>query len=256
MLQSRAGAVANIAAADYIESGEYEDVYAYLFGVPRTTKEPVAYPGIFNICRQYDPVASIPLQSWGYERYGTDLYTPSQEANSSYNEYLNKNSKVSRKLTDKDFRNNPEVNYQLRLIIEFLGSFFPTESDYTERFQQNLIEAMKDVDTADIPGLLTESMSRIETISQQENTDKHVFIEYLSYIAAGHMRASQRQINTGDWAPDEPLAANLVLEHRPSTYVKWMFSGTITSSAESTAEDPGITLPVIPEAVMHCLIFS
>ena len=53
---SRASAVGNILAADMIESGEYEDVYAYLFGVPRTTMKPVRYEGIYNICGQYDPV--------------------------------------------------------------------------------------------------------------------------------------------------------------------------------------------------------
>ncbi len=77
---SRASAVGNILAADMIESGEYDDVYAYLFGVPRTTRQPVKYKGIYNICGQYDPVPSVPLQSWGYERYGTDLYTPAWES--------------------------------------------------------------------------------------------------------------------------------------------------------------------------------
>ena len=70
-------------AAEMIESGEFDDVYAYLFGVPRTTTQPVRYKGVFNICGQYDPVPSVPLQSWGYARYGTDLYTPAQEADAA-----------------------------------------------------------------------------------------------------------------------------------------------------------------------------
>ena len=78
---SRAAAVANVTAADLTERGGFDDIYAYLFGVPRTTKEPVAYKGIYNICGQYDPVAATPFQSWGYERYGIDLYTPAQESN-------------------------------------------------------------------------------------------------------------------------------------------------------------------------------
>ena len=84
---SRASAVGNILAADMIESGEFEDVYAYLFGVPRTTKQPVRYKGIYNICGQYDPVPSVPLQSWGYERYGTDLYTPARESNTDFSRF-------------------------------------------------------------------------------------------------------------------------------------------------------------------------
>ena len=81
---SRASAVCNILAADMIESGEFDAVYAYLFGVPRTTRQPVRVPGVYNICGQYDPVPAVPLQTWGYERYGTDLYTPAQESVADY----------------------------------------------------------------------------------------------------------------------------------------------------------------------------
>ena len=38
------------------------------------------------------------------------------------------------------------------------------------------------------------------------------------------MRADQRQINDGSWNPDEAVEANLVIEHRPLTYVKWLFA--------------------------------
>lgn len=222
---SRAAAVANITAADMIESGSFEDVYAYLYGVPRTTKEPVQYKGIYNICGQYDPVASVPLQSWGYERYGTDLYTPSQEADSEYEKMSLAASTVSGRMTGKPFRNNPEVNYQLRLITEFLGEFFPTSQDYSDRFQDILLETWQTPNADNINNILAESMMRIEAVSSKEETSKNVFIEYLSYIAGEHLRASQRQVETGGWAPDESLAANMVIEHRPSTYVKWMFSG-------------------------------
>lgn len=108
---SRASAVCNILAAEMIESGEFDDVYAYLFGVPRTTTKPVRYKGIFNICGQYDPVPSVPLQSWGYQRYGTDLFTPAQESDSDYTELARSTDAVGLKLDGKSFRNNPEVNY-------------------------------------------------------------------------------------------------------------------------------------------------
>ncbi len=221
---SRAGAIANITAADLIESGEYEDVYAYLYGVPRTTKKPVKYPGIYNICGQFDPVPSTPLQSWGYERYGTDLYTPSQESNGDYAALAEAVGKVSRRLTDKDFRNNPENNYQLRLILEFLGEFFPTGGEYAERFQDILVSTWKDPDSDKVMDILTEAVARLNAVSSKEETGKTVFIDYLSFMAGEHLSASQGQVNTGGWAPDEPLAANLALEHRPSTYLKWIFS--------------------------------
>lgn len=135
---SRSSAVANILAADMIESGEYEDVYAYLFGVPRTTKEPVKYKGIYNICGQYDPVPFVPLQTWGYERYGTDIYTPAQESDANYSQFADSAKTVGEMLDGKGFRNNPEVNYQLRLILECFGELFPESSDYYERLQDTL----------------------------------------------------------------------------------------------------------------------
>ena len=221
---SRAAAVANLTAADMIESGEYDDVYAYLFGVPRTTKAPVRYSGIYNICGQYDPVPSTPLQSWGFERYGVDLYTPAQEADSDYTYFAGMATNVSSRLEHKPFRNNPEVNYQFRLIMESLGVFFESSDEYADRFQDLLIDAMEDHNYENLRLILNEAMKEFEPEDDTERRAKTIFIDYLSYMAGQHTRADQRQIADGSWQADEPLAANLMLEHRPSTYVKWLFS--------------------------------
>lgn len=220
---SRAAAVGNITAADMIESGEYEDVYAYLFGVPRTTKEPVAYTGVFNICGQYDPVAETPFQSWGYERYGTDLYTPAQESDAQYPMYARKASAVAKKMADR-FRNNPEVNYQLKLVMEGLGDVFKTSGDYAERLQPLILDAMQKHNNDEWYKMFQTAVSNVAPKNSRERLRLEEMIDYLSYIAGQHVRADQRQIKEGNWDPDEPLEANLVIEHRPSTYIKWLFS--------------------------------
>ena len=220
---SRAAAIANLTAADSIESGDYDDVYAYLFGVPRTTKEPVAYSGIYNICGQYDPVASIPLQSWGFERYGTDLYTPAQEADTGYPAYVKRAEKVAGEMADT-FRNNPEVNYQLRLMMEGLGDLFETADDYSERFEPLVLAAMRDKGEEDWLSTLSEALRNVVPRNTRERVMLNEFIDYISYIIGQHTRASQRQIEAGSWDPEEALEANLVIEHRPSTYIKWLFS--------------------------------
>ena len=236
---SRAGAVGNIVAADAIESGEYDDVYAYLYGVPRTTKKPVAYPGIYNICGQYDPVSSVPLQSWGYERYGTDLYTPAQESDARFPVFASDADRVAEKLENKSFRNNPELNYQLHLIMEFIGTVFEDNEEYAERFQDLMIEAMNHhSNKAEILSILKEAFDALEPEDRQEKVSIKILIDYLSFIAGQHLRADQRQIRDGNWLLDEPLAANLVLEHRPATYVHWLFADTdpeklLTCSTES-----------------------
>ena len=221
---SRAGAIANITAADAIQSGEYDDVYAYLFGVPRVTKKPVKYAGIYNICGQYDAVPAIPMQSWGYERYGIDLYTPSQEADDAFPLYAIEADVVGNALDGKGFRNNPEVNYQLRLIIEFMSELFDGSDDYVDRFQDIMVRAVNRHDDEEAMEILTEAFRTLKPKNKREQKRITTAVDYISYIVAQHMRADQRQINDGSWDPTESLNSNLMLEHRPSTYVKWVFS--------------------------------
>ena len=221
---SRASAVGNILAADMIESGEFDDVYAYLFGVPRTTRQPVRYKGIYNICGQYDPVPSVPLQSWGYERYGTDLYTPAREADSDYMEFARSADEVGTRLDGKGFHSNPEVNYQLRLIVESLGEFFPDSDTYCKDMQDLLSDAVINRGDAHIFELLTTALKGFRPANSQERAKIDILIDYIGYIAGQHLRADQRQVEDGSWDPDETLAANLAHEHLPVTYVKWLFA--------------------------------
>ena len=222
---SRAAAVANLTAADMTERGDFDDIYAYLFGVPRTTREPVAYKGIYNICGQYDPVAATPFQSWGYERYGVDLYTPAEESDKDYEGYKAAAIEAGDRMGGDGFRNNPEVNYQLRLFMEGLDEFFDSSAEYTERLQPLILKALKEKnENEDMISIISEALKRLPPKDERERNERSVMLDYLSYVVAQHMRASQRQIDYGDWNPDEALEANLVIEHRPSTYVKWLFS--------------------------------
>ena len=221
---SRASAVGNILAADMIESGEFDDVYAYLFGVPRTTRQPVRYKGIYNICGQYDPVPSVPLQSWGYERYGTDLYTPAQEADADYTAFALAANAVGISLDRKGFRNNPEVNYQLRLILESLGEFFPDSDIYCKKLQDLLADAVVNHSEAHILELLSTAFEDLKPDNSRDKAKIDIFTDYIGFIVGQHLRVDQRQIEDGSWDPDATLAANLALEHLPTTYVRWLFS--------------------------------
>lgn len=221
---SRAGAIANITAADAIESKDYEDVYAYLFGVPRVTKEPLNYEGIYNINGEYDPVADMPLQTWGYERYGMDIYTPSQESTHGYPELAFAASEVGKKLDGKKFRNNPEVNYQIRLIIEWMNEFFDGSDDFDSRMTPLLKEAVLRNDDKQAADILSSAISSLAPKNDIEKNSIKIAVDYISYVVAQHTRANQRQIEDGSWDPDESIAANFVIEHRGSTYIKWLFN--------------------------------
>ncbi len=84
---SRGAAVANLAAAyanEYARSlrplAPRDSVYAYTFACPRSTTMPDAgdalHDNIFNILNPSDMVPRLPLASWGYARYGRDLWLP------------------------------------------------------------------------------------------------------------------------------------------------------------------------------------
>lgn len=92
---SRGGAIANLVAAELDDAAARSSksasdrlsalsrvsaVYAYAFASPATTTSASAqdacYGNIFNIVNPSDIMPYLPLRSWGYDRYGRNLYLP------------------------------------------------------------------------------------------------------------------------------------------------------------------------------------
>lgn len=80
---SRGGAVANLLASYADGTGALataEDVRAYTFAAPNCTSSAdardAAYDNIFNVLNPSDLVPRLPLEEWGYERYGRDVWLP------------------------------------------------------------------------------------------------------------------------------------------------------------------------------------
>ena len=225
---SRAAAVSNLTAADMIESGQFEDVFAYLFGVPRTTKAPAAYPGIYNICGIFDPVPQIPMADWGYGRYGTDLYTPSEETDSRYAKLMTYCTGVNIALGNAFFQNNPEVNFQIHMILEFLSELFPTSEKYAQRFQDLLMSVWTEASPDSIGLILTQAIQEFTELDKQAEKSSDIFLDYLAFIMSQHLSEEQRQIEAYNWNPDLSIAENVFREHMPYTYIAWIFSGLST----------------------------
>lgn len=82
---SRGGAVANLLAS-YVDTvsalATAGDVRAYTFATPNCTSSADAreavYDNIFNVLNPADLVPRLPLSSWGYERYGRDVWLPGE----------------------------------------------------------------------------------------------------------------------------------------------------------------------------------
>ncbi len=92
---SRGGAVANLLAKALIDSGEYKEVCAYTFASPNTTRDKNAqgtiYNSIYNIQNPEDFVCFIPLESWGYTKYGQIVDLPEKEEVPSLYEKMEEN---------------------------------------------------------------------------------------------------------------------------------------------------------------------
>lgn len=67
---SRGAAIANILGADYEDDGY--NTFTYTFAAPNTTTDPYAYTysSIFNIVNEDDFVPCLPMNAWGFTRYG------------------------------------------------------------------------------------------------------------------------------------------------------------------------------------------
>ncbi len=221
---SRASAVSNLTAADLIEENIFQDVYAYLYAVPRTTRAPKALSGIYNICGKYDFVTMIPLQSWGYERYGTDLYTPAQEMDSDYGRLAVSASEVNYAVKEEFFRNNPDLNYQIQLILAALAEIFPDAEDYEREMQDVVLRYWKNPTLSNIVPIANSVLSSVQGLDRKEEFSSKVLNQYIYHVVSDYLRGNKQQIADGSWNANASLNENLALEHLPVVYLSWLYS--------------------------------
>ena len=222
---SRASAVSNLTAADFIESGEFEEVYAYLFGVPRTTRtDPWPYRGIYNICGSFDPVPVFPMSTWGFARYGIDLFLPSQEEDSDYRSQVEYMNEVYSEVTGKNYHNIPLINYRMFLMIEFLAEMFPESKDYAETLQGLLISQIADPANKNIMEILTAVFTRLGEMDKSQEEAASIFLDYLQMIASEHLKGVSVFTEDTGWDPDSSIPMNYMREHLPAVYQSWVYS--------------------------------
>ena len=221
---SRGGGVSNIAAADLTDSGKFIDVYAYCFAAPRTTKEPGSYDNIFNIISKDDVVTKVPFADWGYKRYGTDLYTKSIEADTDSMEVIEASGEIYKQLTGANMTVNPEINYQLRIICDYLYKFLPTSAEYKEKFQPLLLEIIEAEDkTIGITGLI-DVMMQFSQENEDFNSEIQDMIDFLQQMANTYvLSGNKEQKSTGAWDTELGMF-NLFNEHLPYKYIARLFA--------------------------------
>ena len=130
---SRGGAVANLAAKEFTDSAEMYDVYAYTFASPNTTTAENAcdkkYGSIFNICNSEDFICYIPLNKWGYTKYGTTIELPKADS-PEYTDNLSSLEEQFYALSEKSFVTYPHGNKAVESFIEDCENIAPSLWDY------------------------------------------------------------------------------------------------------------------------------
>ena len=136
---SRGAATANIAAAyaDEMSQGlrvlaPLESIYCYTFATPGVTPSGNAsdslYGNIFNILNPSDMVPRLPLESWGYERYGHELWLPGY-GDEGFAEKYEAMCKIFEANTGVECPYVPEDRERVDKLVEDLGREIPTADD-------------------------------------------------------------------------------------------------------------------------------
>ena len=241
---SRAAAVANITAADVLNSGAFAAVYGYTIATPRTTKDPDAdrYGSIFNLIGPFDPVPMIPFPEWGYKRYGIDLYLPAIETDSNYMEKKASADAVSEQITEAPVRFNPQINAALHTVMDYLVYFVSSSNSYKQSVQNALIFLYE---TRDYKEFLKTALTGLESIpdyTKLQLTEYYYFLDFLSQVAYTSFRGQKFHPDDLYWDPNLSIQENFMHEHYDSAYLAWIFS----------SDDPGqIYSAKVPEYIHY-----
>ena len=136
---SRGAAVANIAAAyaDEMSQGlrvlaPLEGIYCYTFATPEVTTfdnaHDALYDNVFNVMNPSDLVPRLPLASWGYERYGHDLWLPGH-GDEGFGEKYEAMCKIIEANTGVGCPYVPEDRERVDRLVEDLAREIPTADD-------------------------------------------------------------------------------------------------------------------------------
>ena len=142
---SRGGAVANLLSKKLIDTSSASFVYAYTFASPNTTLDENVhnseYSGIYNFVNCEDFIAFVPLESWGFQKYGTTKYLLT---NSDDEEYKAKLELVKEKY--KTYRKRELRTYngtdKLQKFLNSAHKLAPTVEDYYNKKYEILGDEM------------------------------------------------------------------------------------------------------------------
>ncbi len=147
---SRAAAVSNLLAAELLDTGvaDKEHLFAYTFATPagsRTGNETEErYRGIWNIIKAFDPVPRVPLQEWGFTRYGQTRILTCQEADADFDRLRDRAVEWVKEHFGTDWLSNSYINYVLRMLLQTLYTMVPDAEEYVRDYQETIQKAFRE----------------------------------------------------------------------------------------------------------------
>ncbi len=233
---SRSAAVVNDFAADAVDSGRFQGVYAYTFATPRTTREPNPgrYHYIFNLINPLDVIPMVPFPEWGFERYGIDLFLPAIETNSSWYKLAQKAIELYEATTGETIIINPQMDMYLHTLLDYVAYFIDSSAKYQASIQSPLVGFMETHSFRslihDLLKLISFDSIRDYLIRRNEVARYHMhefynFLDYLNQLLYKWILAKRDPENLDlYWEFDNRVIENLACNHMDGTYRSWLFS--------------------------------
>lgn len=148
---SRGGAIANCIGKILNDDSDInnENIYVYTFATPRTVKKGAVgnCQGVYNIVQEMDIVPQVPLQGWGFTRYGTTFSLPSKSIEGrSYTSRLENMKATFRSLMGSFGSSQAYLSYEgQELIVDEVMELLYTAVPTSFAYRNNLQDAMMDV---------------------------------------------------------------------------------------------------------------
>lgn len=227
---SRAAAVCNLTAANLVDCEAFgkDNVFAYCFATPRTTKDFAnkSYENIFNIVGPSDPIPQVAFSSWGFGRYGTTLYLPGEEYDSDFSPLYSDVQDGFTHIFESETYYNSKINLCLRLFLGMNEQLFSTSSDYDYGAQENLLSLLGDKSPQNILRVMRRATIRNSPIPTETSELEDQIIEFVGGIALDLVYDNEyleSEVNPGS------VTSRICHEHIEDLYLMWMYSQPTTS---------------------------
>lgn len=145
---SRGAAIANIVSGMINNNNliEHDNLYSYLFAVPsgvvvnnQDSRNP-KHNNIFNMILPYDVVPKVVMESWGYGRYGIDMYVKNRNSYSN-----NKNEQYFKRISSKPYSVGKAQTKAGNAAINALADIAGNKSNYVSVYQKLFCNAVEGI---------------------------------------------------------------------------------------------------------------